>query len=100
VVERGDVEAALEARKELGDEYDEQIVDALVAKIERKLDERRVQPPRPAHVDLRLPLASMGIGIAVTAVANSNAHGAGGIAITIVAWIAIAVINLAYALRR
>jgi hypothetical protein len=101
VVERGDVEAALEARKELGPGYDEQIVDALVAKIERKLDERRLQPsPAPAHVDLRLPLASMGIGIAVTAVANSNAHGAGGIAITIVAWIAIAAINVAYALRR
>jgi len=35
----------------------------------------------------------------VTAVANSDAHGVGGILISIVAWIAIAVINIIYAVR-
>jgi hypothetical protein len=98
VVERKDVEAALAARHELGPEYDDQIVDALVEKIERRLDERR-PAPRPA-LDLRLPLASFALGIPVTAVALSNAPGAGGVAVAIVAWIAIAVANLGYALRR
>jgi hypothetical protein len=97
--ERREVHAALEARRELGPEYDDEVVDALVEKIERKLDERR-RPPRPHEFDLRLAFGSMGVGIPVTAVANSNAEGACGVVITIVAWIAIAIINVAYARRR
>ena len=104
MVERSDVEAALEARRELGEAYEPQIVDALVDKIEQRLDERARDRPAPAprhHVyELRLALGSMGLGIGVTAVANSDAHGVGGILISIVAWIAIAVINVVYALRR
>ena len=104
-VERRDVEAALEARRELGPAYEDDIVDNLVAKIERRLDERRPQvPARHHHVDLRLPLGSIALGIGVTAVAlngggNGNA-GAGRVIVTIIAWIAIAIVNAAYALRR
>jgi hypothetical protein len=104
MVERRDVEAALEARRELGKEYEPDIVEALVDKIEKRLDERlheRRQPAQRSHYhDTRLALGSMAIGIGVTAVANSDAHGIGGIVISIVAWIAIAVINVTYALRR
>jgi hypothetical protein len=104
MVERSDVEAALEARRELGEAYEPQIVDALVDKIEQRLDERARDRPAPAprhhFYELRLALGSMGLGIGVTAVANSDAHGVGGILISIVAWIAIAVINVVYALRR
>ena len=104
VVERKDVEAALEARRELGAEYEPAIVDALVDKIEKRLDERlreRRQPaPRHHYYEVRLALGSMGIGIGVTAVANSNAHGVGGVLISIIAWIAIAIVNIAYAVRR
>jgi hypothetical protein len=101
VVERKDVEAALQARRELGAEYEPQIVDSLVEKIEKRLDER-LQAPAPRHqaYELRLALGSMALGIGVTAVANSDAHGVGGILISIVAWIAIAVINIIYAVRR
>src|SRR5207253_466824 len=61
--------------------------------------ERRGGQRSPTHhgFDLRLPLGSMGIGIGVTAVANG--FGGGGIPIAIVAWIAIALINIAYARR-
>ena len=104
MVERRDVEAALEARRELGKEYEPAIVEALVDKIEQRLDERlreRRQPaPRSHHSETRLALGSMAIGVGVTAVANSNAHGVGGVVISIIAWIAIAVVNVAYALRR
>jgi hypothetical protein len=104
MVERSDVEAALEARRELGQAYEPQIVDALVDKIEQRLDERARDRPAPAprhhFYETRLALGSMGLGIGVTAVANSDAHGVGGILISIVAWIAIAVINVVYALRR
>ena len=104
MVERKDVEAALGARRELGKEYEPDIVEAMVEKIERRLDERlreRRQPaPRHHYYEMRLALGSMGLGIGVTAVANSDAHGVGGILISIIAWIAIAVVNVAYALRR
>jgi hypothetical protein len=39
----------------------------------------------------------MALGVGVTAVANSDAHGVGGVIISIIAWIAIALINIAYA---
>jgi hypothetical protein len=103
MVERKDVEAALQARHELGREYEPEIVEAMVDRIEKRLDERlreRRQPaPRHHYYELRLALGSMGIGIGVTAVANSNAHGVGGVIISIIAWIAIAAINIAYARR-
>ena len=100
MVERKDVEAAVEARRELGPEYEAQIVDSLVAKIEQRLQDRPAPPARNHGYELRLALGSMGLGIGVTAVANSDAHGVGGILISIVAWIAIAVINIIYAVRR
>jgi hypothetical protein len=102
VVERKDVEAALQARHELGPEYEPEIVDALAEKIEKRLEERvkAKAPARPQHLDLRLPLGSMALGVGLTAVATSNAHGAGGVIIAIIAWIAIGAINVAYALRR
>ena len=101
MVERKDVEAALEARRELGKEYEPEIVDALVEKIEKRLDERlrerREPAPRQHYDELRLALGSIGLGIGATAVANGM--GSAGILVAIVAWIAIAIVNVAYALR-
>ena len=70
VVERTDVEAALEARRELGPEY----VDAVVDRIEKRLDERlRTREPsaelvRQGSATPRI-LGSIALGIPVTAVA-------------------------------
>jgi hypothetical protein len=44
-------------------------------------------------------LGSVGLGIPVTAVALSNSPGAGGVIVASVAWIAIAVANVAYRRR-
>jgi hypothetical protein len=103
MVERKDVEAALEARSELGPAYEPEIVDAMVEKIEKRLDERlgeRRAPARSTHGDPRVLLGSIALGIPVTAVALSNAQGAGGVIVAIIAWIAIAVANIVYATRR
>jgi hypothetical protein len=96
VVRREDVEAALEARKELGRAYEPEIVDAFVERIERRVEERlkEARPREPHRIDLRLPLGSFALGVGATAVATSDAHGVGGIVIAIVAWIAIAVVNV------
>jgi hypothetical protein len=97
VVERKDVEAALEARRELGPGYEPEIVDQLVEKIERRLDERskRAGPPEPQHAGPITPLAlgSLGCGIAATAIATGNHQGW----VAVIAWIAIALVNVAYA---
>jgi len=100
VVERRDVEAAVEARRELGPEYEDQIVDALAEKIEKRLDERLAQQRpvrRRREPDVRVMLGSIALGVGVTAVALSNSNGsAGGVIVAIIAWIAIAVANVAY----
>lgn len=100
MVERKDVEAALAARRELGPEYEPEIVDRLVEQIERRLDERAAprHPAPRAHYDPRVVLGSIALGIGATAVANGM--GGAGVAVAIVAWIAIAIANVAYALRR
>jgi len=100
MVERRDVEAAVQARRELGPEYDDQIVDALAEKIEKRVEERlaQQQPARRRHEpDARVMLGSIALGIAVTAVALSNSNGSvGGVIVAIIAWIAIAVANVTY----
>jgi hypothetical protein len=97
-VREDDLRVALEARRELGSEYEDLLVDSFVERIERRLEERH--PSKPAHADPRIVLGSIALGIPVTAVALSNSPGAGGIVVSIVAWIAIALVNLAYAQRR
>jgi hypothetical protein len=100
MVERKDVEAALEARRELGPAYEDEIVDSFLAKIDQRLATRKAAPPEEHRTVTPLVLGSIGLGIPVTAVALSNAPGAGGIAVAIVAWIAIAAANIAAMLRR
>ena len=100
--ERDDLHAALEARKELGPEYEPHIVDSFLDKVEKRLTERRGlpahvhRPPQPPA--LVVPLATVGMGIAVTGAA-SGIH-PNGFIVAIIAWIAIAVANLAAMLRR
>ena len=59
-----------------------------------KLEERR--PAERPHLDLRLPLGSMAFGIAATAIATGN----GAAWLAAIAWVAIAIVNLGYVLRR
>ena len=95
MVERNDVEAALEARRELGKEYEPEIVDSLVEKIERRLDERKPAhtPSRPGHeLDFRVVLGSIGLGVGATAIATGNHQGW----VAVIAWLAIVLVNVAY----
>ena len=96
---RKELEATVAARRELGSEHDDELISGFLQRIEQRLDERGRPAPRPHGIDLRLPLGSMALGIGVTAVANSDAHGVGGVIISIIAWVAIALINIAYARR-
>jgi hypothetical protein len=104
IVDRRDVESALEARRELGPDYERHVVDSLVRQIEQRLDERlRERRPRERErhpIPILLPLGSLGIGIGATGAALGPTHGGSGVVVAIIAWIAIAIVNVAYALRR
>jgi hypothetical protein len=100
VVERKDVEAALEARRELGREYEPELIDAFLEKIERRMPVLRERPQPHQGAITPLVLGSIALGIPVTAVALSNAPGGGGIAVAIVAWAAIGISNIAVAFFR
>jgi hypothetical protein len=100
--EQEELHAALEARKELGPDYEPQVVDSFLERIEKRLDERRGLPAdihRPSQPPaLVVPLATVGMGIAVTGAA-STIH-PGGFVVAIIAWLAIAIVNVAYAMRH
>jgi hypothetical protein len=106
VIRRDELDAALQARRELGDEYEPQVVDSFMERVERRIDERlRGSRPARSQSEARgsitpLALGSIALGIPITAVALSNAPGGGGIVVAIIAWIAIALINIAVAFRR
>ena len=105
IVDRRDVETALEARRELGPEYERHVIDSFVDRIERRVEERlRDKSPvdrRSRPIPLMLPLGSLGIGIGATGAALGPTNGgAGGIIVAIVAWLAIAIVNLVYAATR
>jgi Flp pilus assembly protein TadB len=94
MVERKDVQAALEARRELGPHYEDEIVDSLVKKIDQRLAEQ--QPQQPTRLERRgaitpLLLGMFGCGVAVTAILATHSS----------AWIVpIVWIALAYAARE
>jgi hypothetical protein len=100
MVEREDVRAAIEARRELGDELEPQVIDSFLERVEKRLDERQ-PPPQEHHSVTPLALGSMFAGVAATGAALGPTDGsAGGVLVAIVAWLAIAIVNLAYARRR
>jgi hypothetical protein len=102
-VDRHEVETALESRRELGPEYEPQVIDSFVDRIERRVEER-LRERRPSErrpIPLLLPLGSLGIGIGATGAALGPTNGSGGgIVVAIIAWLAIMIVNVAYALRR
>jgi hypothetical protein len=93
VVRRDEVAAALGARRELGAEYEDEVVDALVAKIEKRLEERRPAPVRREEPWRATPMiASLGIAIPLLGIAGGTA-GVAGIALIS---LAIVLVNYFY----
>jgi len=93
LVRREEAQAALEARRELGVAYEDEVVDALVEKIERRLAERRPKTRQGAITPL--VLGSLGLSIPLIAIAGSAAGLAGIIAVCV----AIVLVNV-FAVRR
>jgi hypothetical protein len=102
VIRRDELDAALQARRELGDEYEPEVVDAFIERVEKRI-EKQLRGSKPAkreeHRSITpLALGSIALGIPVTAIALSK--GVGGMVVAIIAWLAIALINIAAAYRK
>ncbi|HEX2313127.1 MAG TPA: hypothetical protein VHJ17_05300 [Thermomonospora sp.] len=100
---RDDIAAAMAARKELGPEYDDAFVDAVVARLQEAADGRPVPAPRPVpprsgggRNGAFLPAFSIVAAVPLTGIAA----GTSGLAGLVVAWVGLVLLNVAFALRR
>ena len=102
MVDRDDVHAAIEARRELGQELEPEIIDSFVERIERRLTElegRRRPASRDSSRDDKtvvLAVLSLAVAIPLTAIGVTQA----GIVGLVVVWLGIVLVNLAYSQRR
>jgi hypothetical protein len=115
----GDLRAAAETHKELGPEYRDAVLEAFVDRVGREIDARvdarlaqaSVRPvaPQPAPAPparqpkqfspLAMALGSIALGIPISAIAVAAGENPTGFWGLLVVWIAIAVINVAYAAK-
>ena len=101
---REDLQATLDARRDLGPDYEPALVDSLVERLDATIAARvaaelhlRGMPPAKQRASgsamVPIALGSMAIGIPLTAIASTS----GPVAI-VAAWIAIVAINMASAM--
>jgi hypothetical protein len=107
-VSRQDIEAALATRRELGLQYEKEVVDSFADRVEHaiqaRVDWRLTQrmhddalERRYAGQQLALGIVSLGTGIPITAITLGVNDGS--ILATAIAWAGIAAVNAAHALR-
>lgn len=97
-----DVHATVAATAELGREYDDALTDSLLDRFAVRARQRRSDRTAAIlhdAVTVTIALGSMGLGVLF--VASTDGLGAFGATVaTIVAWVGIAVVNVAYARAR
>jgi hypothetical protein len=95
-VVKAELEAAIEARKELGDEMEPALVDAFVTRLERRMTDRAAQTERELerrrNHQKEMVLGSMGISVPLFVIAAIFA-GLPGIVVVCLALVAIAAIS-------
>jgi len=106
---RDEMQAAIDARRELGPEMEPAVIDAFVDRMERAIDARvdarlgqqvgaRAVRPRGGGDGLAgvlLPVASLGAAIPLTAIAATTV----GFLAVLIVWLGIVGVNWAYAQR-
>jgi hypothetical protein len=98
--EREELEAHVAARHELGSDYEPELVDSFLERVEKRVDERRhgkaARRERPHTTITPLVLGSLALSIPLIAVAGAQA-GPFGVALVCTA---IVLVNLIVALTR
>ncbi len=96
VVRRDELEAAIEARRELGAELEPAVIDAFVERIEQRLDKRRDESEqvlkRKREHQKEMVLGAMGISIPLLAIA-AVFTGLAGVIVVCAALAVIAVVS-------
>jgi hypothetical protein len=109
-----EIRAAAETHRELGPDYRDAVVDSFLERVGREIDARvdarvaaaqpvrqqRERAPRRPFSDVAVLTISLVFGIPLSAIAVAAGAHPAGLAGLLVVWIAIAVINIAYAVRR
>lgn len=107
LVDPADARATLEARKELGAEMDQALVDSFTARVEEALMARggsmeteQQRRAETARIDSRnqmvLGIVSLSLAIPLTAIFAGISGLVGGL----IVWIGIVLVNMAYAMRK
>jgi hypothetical protein len=94
MVERDDVQAAIEARRELGAELEPHVIDSFVARIEQRL--AKPTPRRSDDKTFALTLVSIIASIPLTAIAIVQS----GLIALVIVWVGLVLVNLSYSRRR
>lgn len=92
---RDELQAAIAARREVGEELEPHVIDAFVERIERRIDERmRERAPARQAGGHRLALAIVSLCVAIPLIAIAG--GTVGLAGVIAVCAAIVLVNLVY----
>jgi hypothetical protein len=105
----GELRAAAESHRELGPEYRDAVVESFVERIGKEIDARvdarpaqaSAHPaPAPKQFNVQMmALGSIALGIPISGIAVAAGSHPAGIWGLLVVWIAIAAINIGYAMR-
>lgn len=99
--------AAAEVHRELGPEYDKAVVESFLERLGPEIDarvdarvaqERQAGAGQPHAPSMKLAITSMALGIPLTAIVTSSGANPAGLAGVLIVWLAIAIINVAYAI--
>lgn len=99
--------AAAEVHRELGPEYDKAVVESFLERLGPEIDarvdarvaqERQAGAGQPHTPSMKLAITSMALGIPLTAIVTSSGANPAGLAGVLIVWLAIAIINVAYAI--
>lgn len=93
-MEREDVKAAIEARRELGAELEPHVIDSFLTRIEQRL--ARPAARRSDDKSFALTIISLLAAIPLTAIAIVQS----GLIALVIVWVGIVLVNLSYSRRR
>ena len=99
---REDASSLIEARRELGDEMEPEVIDAFLDRVEAAAEQRAAAVKRkPRSSDgrgeqLALSIVSLGTGIPITAIAAEQ----GGVVGMLVVWAGIVGVNFSFSRRK
>jgi hypothetical protein len=101
-IDRTDLEAALAARRELGEEMEPAVLESFLEKIDRGIDGRidaRLASHRGRHGGAARHGSELALAI-VSVILGAGIASSASLAVVIAAWIGIVLVNAVYTLRR